>query len=358
MTCFFDARMRSAIALCLERGVEVAATVGPDGEVAFYADPFGRSVSEAFLVSHFNEPFAGAVRIARAITPEQLIARAAEIQAASACCAAIPSESTRYDDYAADILSLTRSFAERPGKVVIARRIVAISPRHPLDVAEDYFARSPRTMRAIYYTPRSGVWIVATPELLLDACACAGVSRCSTMALAGTRPLGSTGPWDVKNSEEHRFVTDYIMDAVKAIGGSLTAPMQSLTLRAGRVEHLCDRIEFAGRFTPAEAIDRLNPTPAVCGLPKAEALAAIARMEPPRLCYGGWIGTESAGTLRAWVNLRSAMALPAPEGGWRYCQFAGGGIVLGSEPEAEWREAELKAAPLRECISSSTHNHE
>ena len=85
-------------------------------------------------------------------------------------------------------------------KIVLAR-CSEVSLRGPVDT-ESLFLHAchlyPHQMIALFSSPLTGTWLMATPEVLLDGDGC----RWRTMALAGT--MKTDGPWSEKNREEQR----------------------------------------------------------------------------------------------------------------------------------------------------------
>ena len=96
-----------------------------------------------------------------------------------------------------------------------------------------------------------------------------------------------------------------------------------------------------------DLVQRLHPTPAVCGWPTPAARAVIARHERfDRGWYAGPIGwIDGAGDGEFAVGLRSALVRGA-----RAWLFAGGGIMGDSDPSGELAEIELKFRPLTSAL--------
>jgi isochorismate synthase len=93
-------------------------------------------------------------------------------------------------------------------------------------------------------------------------------------------------------------------------------------------------------------LERLHPTPAVGGVPRAAALDFIAAHEPERGWYAGPVGWFDAhGDGEFMVALRSGVLDHR-----RAFLFAGAGIVLGSEPHTEFAETQLKMRSLRSAL--------
>lgn len=221
-------------------------------------------------------------------------------------------------------------------------------------MACDFFASYPQTFRHIYFTPSTGCWIGATPEVLLDFDKTTG--RFATMAFAGTRRRGTATSWDKKNIGENRFVIDYIAEQLHAEGIDVeTSPLTSVAF--GDIEHLCCHI--TGQTSPeklAVMIDAINPTPALCGYPKEDAVSDIRSVEQhQRNCYGGFVAIDDGRRYRAFVNLRCMQII-----GDRFCIYAGGGIVADSDAFAELQETEAKSSRLQYLVGvkeDSTYTH-
>lgn len=258
--------------------------------------------------------------------------------------------STSFDDYAPAISSLVAELETTGGKAVVSRLISVTASAYPVAVAATYFEACPGTFRALFRTHATGLWILATPELLLRRTT---DGTLFTMSLAGTRPAGTDGEWDDKNRREHEYVTRHITATMRA-HGLIPVVAPSCSLRFGSVEHLCERITATGDADFDALLADLSPTPAVCGYPTADALRQIDRCEShPRGCYGGYIAVIRSGEREAYVTLRCARITVANNGSFNYSIFAGGGITSQSEALSEWREAEAKAVPLLNAIKNT-----
>jgi isochorismate synthase EntC len=117
------------------------------------------------------------------------------------------------------------------------------------------------------------------------------------------------------------------------------------------VAHLGTRVtgRLASPVPVLELLDRLHPTPAVGGVPRAEALKAIADGEPDDRGYWagpvGWVDAEGDGE---WmIGIRSARV---DGDGTALALRAGSGIVAGSDPEAEAAETNVKLATVLDAV--------
>lgn len=308
--------------------------------------PGESSATYSFVISPWLAPWHNRITIEREVTPETF----AESVAATPGTCTPPETDTQVpqitrDEYLAAVSRVIESCRQRQGKTVFSRAISSTMADGTTagTIFDDLCREFPQTFRFIFHTPETGLWLGATPELLLDHDA--ATRRCRVMSLAGTRPRteGHT-PWDDKNLRENRFVTDFITDTFRALGADATTGPQQ-TLRYGRnIEHICHMIEATlphGVTTP-ELIDRLNPTPALCGTPREAAIADITANElHDRGCYGGAVGLISTAhaDIRLFVTLRCCHI-----SGRTIRAFAGGGITPDSDPATEWRESSAKAS--------------
>lgn len=248
--------------------------------------------------------------------------------------------------YLAMATSIITRLKHAGGKTVFSRVIVEDSPRSIIKVATDYFNDFPHTFRYICFTQETGVWLGATPEIILDYTTTTG--RLHTMALAGTQPAGA-GRWSRKNIEEQRFVRDFIVESLDDLGATEIMETDPEPLVFGPVEHLCTRIKARLKVPdPRGLLYALSPTPALAGLPRESAIKELLVSETHnRLCYGGFVGVTTGSRIKAWANLRCATVRDDN----RYFIFAGGGLTGRSHPRDEWEETEAKSLPLRQAVT-------
>ena len=259
-----------------------------------------------------------------------------------------PARSTNKEEHRAEIDAIQTALRENGGGKIIAARIIV--EEGSVSVADTFFnlcQQNPNAFVFCFNTPQTGCWIGASPELLLES----RRGLFPTMALAGTRPADSEGPWDEKNIEEQRMVTDFIEDML-ATHNIKSETGETFTFSAGKVEHICTPIsgETEEAFSSSrlsELLHSLSPTPALCGLPRELALKVISSQENgDRGCYGGFCGPyRSPQDFQFQVILRCARIEQK-----RFCLYAGGGITLKSSPESEWKETELKATTLLDSL--------
>lgn len=233
------------------------------------------------------------------------------------------------------------------GKVVLSRTLADMNSSVDwVNVAERYFTLHDEAFRYLYFTPRYGCWLGASPEQLLIV----NGSDFSTMALAGTRELtDSVKPWSGKNIAEQAIVRNYIVDRLYDLGlAPHCGPTETIT--TGNIQHLCTIVRGSIESSdPAEILRALNPTPALAGYPLPLALEQIAMNERhPRRCYGGYVAVATKSSMESYVNLR---CVNFDDKGW--CMYVGGGIMPDSDVDEEWNETEAKALILKKLIEDS-----
>lgn len=202
----------------------------------------------------------------------------------------------------------------------------------------------PNAFVALVKTPDHGTWLMSTPEVLLRMEGKDGY----TMALAGTILATKHPVWTDKNREEQRLVGDYIARTIAPFSEK-TSIGEPQTVRAANVMHLQTDFRFTmnERMEVAELLEQLHPTPAVCGIPKAEAWQFIlANEHSPRLYYSGFCGLFDANSQTSlYVSLRCMQML-----GNKIRLYAGGGLLRESVMDSEWLETEAKMEAMRQLF--------
>ena len=213
--------------------------------------------------------------------------------------------------------------------------------------AKELFLRTcrtfPRLMVMLFHTQQSGTWLIASPEILIERTEDAW----HTVALAGTMPYREGyAEWSVKNKAEQFIVEEYISQTLIPFAKNVIKD-GPVTMRAGNLAHLRTDFRFQGKNLGA-LVAALHPTPAVCGLPKHEAMKFILDTEPHnREYYSGFAGPLNiSGSTHLFVSLRCCKIL-----GERIRLYAGGGIMPDSTCEAEWLETEQKMKTIS-CIAT------
>ena len=238
-------------------------------------------------------------------------------------------------------------------KIVLARQAdeTTLQPIDPVELFHCACQLYPRMFIALVYTPQSGTWLTATPEILLEGSGC----DWRTIALAGTMRLedgqldgeGENTTWSTKNIEEQRVVATYIAQCLEQFANDFREEGPR-TVRAANLVHLRSDFTFTlpSDDRIGDLLQQLHPTPAVCGLPKREAFQFIIRNEySPRRYYSGFMGPLKIPSTHLYVSLR-CMNIE----GNIYHLYAGGGLLRDSTLEQEWQETEAKLETMRRCL--------
>lgn len=248
----------------------------------------------------------------------------------------IPNITTAEEEYISNVTTLIGELKISGGKTVISRNICGkFCNFDPTAMAAQYFELFPDTLRFIFSRANCGIWMGATPELLLQL----DGSTIHTRALAGTRRYGD---WTSKEFSEHKYVVDDITAHLTNI--NLNPFIGKTTeISYGAIKHLCTPISAEINNAAYEDItDILHPTPAVGGYPRTMALAQIAKFEKhPRNYYGGLLDITTKGHRLTYVILRTVQMDHK-----QWCIYSGGGITGDSNAQEEFKETEYKAQAL------------
>jgi anthranilate synthase component 1 len=236
---------------------------------------------------------------------------------------------------------------------------VVLSQRFQADVAADPFTvyralRHVNPSPYMYFIRMGGVSVVgSSPEMLVRV----EGSRVETHPIAGTRPRGRTDDEDMRLAEElkrnekeraeHVMLVDLGRNDVGRVCeyGSVRVPQFMGLERFSHVMHLTSIVQ--GKL--ADDRDRLDalvscfPAGTVSGAPKVRAMQIIKELEPSgRGLYAGAVGyLDFAGNLDFCIAIRTIIM----SNGRAYVQ-AGAGIVIDSNPAAEYEETRDKAKAL------------
>jgi anthranilate synthase component 1 len=240
---------------------------------------------------------------------------------------------------------------------------VVLSQRFESDVDAEPFSvyralRHVNPSPYMYFIRMGAVSVVgSSPEMLVRV---EGV-RTETHPIAGTRPRGRTSEEDLRLAEElkrnekeraeHVMLVDLGRNDLGRVCeyGSVRVPQFMGLERFSHVMHLTSIVE--GRL--AEDQDRLDalvacfPAGTVSGAPKVRAMQIIRELEPDgRGLYAGAVGyLDFAGNLDFCIAIRTVVM----SGGKAYVQ-AGAGIVIDSNPTAEYEETRDKARALLQAL--------
>jgi len=254
-------------------------------------------------------------------------------------------------------------------KIVLSRKEILELPNFStINTYKNLLQHYKAAFTYIWYHPKVGLWLGATPETLLKVTN----NTFKTMALAGTQIYTNTLDvvWEQKEKQEQQFVTDYIVKQLNKLN-IISKVSEPYTIKASSIVHLCT--DITGRLNNTKMqqplISALHPTPAVCGLPKEKAKAFIQNNEGyDREFYTGYFGElnftidnrQKKNNKRnienhvysfvkkqssLFVNLRCMQVKND-----KVILYIGGGITKDSNPEKEYAETVAKAAIMKKAI--------
>lgn len=240
-------------------------------------------------------------------------------------------------------------------QIKISQRFEAKAKIDPLLAFAKLSKSNPAPEAFLLQTPRFSI-ISCSPEVVID----------KKGDVIFTRPIGGTYARESSSSDKsvvERFLGDskevsehnMLVDLERNDLSSLCLPGTVQLERFREVEsyahlhHLVSTIR--GKLKPenklSEILRGMLPGGSITGCPKARTMEWIDRLEPCfRGPYTGSFGTiEDNGNMRLNLIIRSMLVL----GEHCYTQ-AGGGIVVNSTPEYEYRENQIKAQALLDLL--------
>ena len=206
--------------------------------------------------------------------------------------------------------------------------------------------------------PYSGTVLVgASPELLVarrgEQVMCA--------PFAGSAPRlpdpeadeasGAALAASAKNRHEHQLVVDVIRDVLASLCTELDIAAEPQLRKTDAVWHLSTPVTGRLRDKSTTALDlalALHPTPAVGGVPAAQAAELIGQIEGDRGFYAGAVGwCDQRGDGRWVVSIRCAQLSADRRTAEAY---SGGGIIAESDPDDELDETTTKFTTILNAL--------
>ena len=255
-------------------------------------------------------------------------------------------------DFTERIAAAIAALEQGPSKLVLGNAYHApLTADQRRDAIDGLLTSAAPGMHFAYSHANGSVLAGCTPETLVRQTG----PELAVHVLAGTRARCDDPAEDAariadlrnnpKDRIEHQIVADGV---VQSLGGmvrqlDLAAEPEVLTLR--HLHHLERYLwgRVQGGVGLFDLVSALHPTPALAGLPKAEAMAFLADHEPHhRGGFGapfGWIGGPRHGHVA--VAIRSGLL-----GADCATIFAGAGIVHSSVPERELDEVRAKVVAI------------
>ena len=257
---------------------------------------------------------------------------------------------TSFDESTKNFEDYQAAFAKTEVNKAILSRLKIVEIPSDYDLLA-YFERlesaHPQALVYLLVHPTQGIWIGATPEILLSR----KENQYTTVSLAGTQKISqSPYQWGEKEKEEQEFVSAHIRESLHLNDIQNFTETGPETVEAGSVAHLKSIFKFKrseADFDYLHLVDHLHPTPAISGTPVSEAIELINATENHnRRLYTGYLGRISAQSIDLYVNLRCMQVFST-----KMVLYLGGGITQASELQAEWEETEHKAKTLLKQIN-------
>jgi len=252
-------------------------------------------------------------------------------------------------------------------KVVLSRKLEVDCLEPPLKIFERLISTYTSAFCYLWYHPKIGMWLGATPEILLRT----ENNRLTTMSLAGTQAYvkNENPTWGQKELDEQLIVTAYIANALKDKVTKIEVS-EVESVRAGNLWHLRTKLTGVYQNNLSSVISVLHPTPAICGMPLPSALKFIREHENyHREYYTGFLGelnlkqeiertsssrnqeNKSYRSIKTktelFVNLRCMQMVDE-----KAIIYVGGGITKDSVPEKEWEETVAKSNTILSILSN------
>ena len=252
---------------------------------------------------------------------------------------------------------------------VIGQRFERDSAADPFDVYRALRAVNPSPYMVYLQSPGC-ILVASSPEILCRVEVEGDLRTVTNRPLAGTRKRGEDETEDAelerdllsddKERSEHAMLVDLGRNDVGRVcepGSIDCGPVMDIE-RYSHVMHISSTVK--GRLRNGldcwDALRAALPVGTISGAPKIRAMQIIDELEKvKRGPYGGGFGSvgfdggmDIALALRTMV-VPTKMSDPA-SGTWRYHVQAAGGIVLDSDPDAEFEETVNKASALARAI--------
>tara|TARA_Y100001978_G_scaffold190221_1_gene193225 strand:- start:1206 stop:2597 length:1392 start_codon:yes stop_codon:yes gene_type:complete len=226
-------------------------------------------------------------------------------------------------------------------KIVLASRLIFKCDNgfNLINILKNLRVKHPNSCKYVWKRNNKDITFGASPEKLFSF----HDNLLTLEAVAGTAPNNIDKKillQSPKDLLEHNFVKDYLLDCLNdfKINGYKIHKLK--VVQFGDVFHLYTQINtFIRGLSPFAFLENLHPSPAVCGIPKKEALFWIEDIETfDRGNYAapiGWIDSDGNADFR--VAIRGARFINN-----QIEITAGSGIVKGSIYKKEIEEINLK----------------
>ncbi len=252
-----------------------------------------------------------------------------------------PNTQLSKEEYLTSVFMAQQAMGEGEfSKVVLARNEIITGDFNAEETFQNAVTRYPKSY-GYYINLGEQKWVGASPELLLHF----EEGTVYTIALAGTKEEGEE--FTAKEQEEQAMVEQFIEEKFIKVGLSNFAKSEKQEAKFNNIKHL--KTAYTSTSTPEQALELLKhmqPTSAVCGLPRDTSFGFIQEFETMnRSFYSGLTGVLRKESATFFVNLRCMRFY-----GNEVELFAGAGITAESNAEAEWEETNKKIQTIKHLL--------
>lgn len=235
-------------------------------------------------------------------------------------------------------------------QVNLSQRFLASAPSEPWELYLALREENPAPF-AIFASSDDRVIASASPERFF----CVREGRVESRPIKGTRPRGGDAAEDrrieeellssEKDRRENRMIAELLVEELSGVCSQAELTAFCRLEKHPTVQHLVSVVEglLPEGKDPLDLLLALFPSASITGRPKRRSMELIAALEgAPRGAYCGSVAWWShGGDFDSNVLIRTFVI----EGSKLHFSV-GGGIVAGSDPEAEWEETMHKARAL------------
>lgn len=315
--------------------------------------------TRAYLVCNYDNPGQAIALLKNIVIPEKQLPSSPAVNGRASSTLIKRTDVPHEEAWDKNISAALNAFSEKQlDKVVLARKSVFEFEEdiNPVNLVQKLRMANSQLFYFLFQFDANSAFLGGSPELLYMRSG----RQFKSEAIAGTRPCGETAEQTEaygkdllkceKDLREHRFVLDSIEKNLQEICDTVDVDDHVSLLQLSRVQHLHCRLQgvLSQGITDAQIINLMHPTPAVGGIPKAKAIAAIRQLEHfDRGWYAAPIGYISRDEAEFVVAIRSALVRQNS-----LSLFSGAGIVEGSNSASEWEEIENKISNFIKVIST------
>jgi isochorismate synthase len=245
------------------------------------------------------------------------------------------------EEYLTSVFMAQQSMREGEfSKVVLARNEIISGDFNAEDAFQNAVLKYPKS-HGFYINLGEQKWVGASPELLVHF----EDNTIYTIALAGTKMLDQE--FTDKEQEEQAMVESFIEEKLEKVGLGSFSKSEKQEAQFSNIKHL--KTAYTASATKEQALEllkHLQPTSAVCGLPRDTSFGFIQEFETiNRSFYSGLTGVLRENSATFFVNLRCMRFYDN-----QVEFFAGAGITQESDAEAEWEETNKKIKTIKDLL--------